>query len=57
LTAIASERILGLQAFINKALLRWKEKRAYERRNETIDARERLEAAFSDGDDEEEKEK
>jgi hypothetical protein len=46
LTAIASERILGLQAVLNRKLLAWTEKRAYERRNETIDAREKLEASY-----------
>ncbi|KAL4529994.1 hypothetical protein Ndes2526B_g04758 [Nannochloris sp. 'desiccata'] len=54
LTAIAFDRILGLDILFNKAMLKWKEKRAYERRNETIKARERLEAAFSDEDEDEE---
>lgn len=56
LTAIAFDRILGLDRLFNEAMLKWKEKRAYERRNETIEARERLEAAFSD-EDEDEKER
>jgi len=53
LTAIAFDRILGLDRFFNEAVLKWKEKRAYERRNETIEARQRLEAAFSDDDEDE----
>jgi hypothetical protein len=57
LTAIASDRIFGLDRLINKALLEWKEKRAYERRNETIEARERLEAAFSDDEENDENDK
>jgi hypothetical protein len=57
LAGIGSDRIFNLTGLFNRALLNWKEKRAYERRNEAIDARARLEAALdaeSEGGDEEE---
>lgn len=57
LTAIAFDRIFGLSKFVNEWLLKWKENRAYERRNETIEAREKLESLFSDNENDEDEEK
>ena len=57
LTAIASDRILGLEKFVNEWLLKWKDRRAYERRNETIEAREKLEILFSDNENDDDEEK
>lgn len=51
LLGIAFERVLGLDRVINKFLLEWKERREYDRRNETIDARSKFERQFSSDED------
>ena len=52
LAGIGADRILGLSLWFNKALLKWKEKRQYERRIEAIEARAKLESVFQDDTDE-----
>lgn len=47
LLGLSFERILGLDRVIMKALKAWKSNRAYEKRNEIIDARQQLEQLWS----------
>ena len=48
LLGITFQRVLGLDKVIDGLIRGWQERRAYRRRNATIEARQRLERSFED---------